>query len=217
MNIDDLIGQIMQRFSRQVLAAPSSSRAAHLPEANPDYHYLLYLHVPYCFVLCPFCSFHRVAFDETAAQRYFRVLQHEIDIVTDAGYHFDELYVGGGTPTVLPDQLAAMLGRVRQRHALTGISIETNPDHLPLEKLERLKQAGVNRLSVGVQSFDDTLLRGMQRYEKYGSGLQIRDRLVAIEGMFDTLNVDMIFNLPNQSEISLKRDLAILTDEIGVD
>lgn len=217
MNIDDLIGRIIQRFNRQILSAPSSYGDVCLPEADPDYRYLLYLHVPYCFVLCPFCSFHRVAFDETAAQRYFRVLQREIDIVTDAGYRFDELYVGGGTPTVLPDELAALLGRVRERHALTGISIETNPDHLRLEKLERLKQAGVNRLSVGVQSFDDVLLRGMQRYEKYGSGSQIRDRLIAIEGVFDTLNVDMIFNLPNQSETSLKRDLAILTAEIGVD
>jgi len=75
----------------------------------------------------------------------------------------------------------------------------------------------VNRLSVGVQSFDDSLLQEMERLERYGSGADIKERLRRMEGHFDTLNVDMIFNFPHQTEASLRRDLQILTEEIGVD
>jgi coproporphyrinogen III oxidase-like Fe-S oxidoreductase len=83
--------------------------------------------------------------------------------------------------------------------------------------MARLRDAGVNRLSVGVQSFDDKLLREMQRFDRYGSGRDIEQRLRRAEGSFDTLNVDMIFNIPDQSEESLRRDLQILTGEVGAD
>jgi coproporphyrinogen III oxidase-like Fe-S oxidoreductase len=68
-----------------------------------------------------------------------------------------------------------------------------------------------------VQSFDDTLLREMRRIECYGSGDQIRKHIRRVTPVFDTLNVDMIFNLPHQSETSLSRDLDILIDDLGVD
>jgi coproporphyrinogen III oxidase-like Fe-S oxidoreductase len=168
-------------------------------------------------VLCPFCSFHRVLFREDSASHYFDCLRKEIDTVSDAGYSFGELYVGGGTPTVLPDKLARILDCVQKRHSLTSISVETNPDDLEKDSVRHLRDHGVNRLSVGVQSFDDDLLRQMQRLEKYGSGDMIARRLVHSAGAFDTLNVDMIFNFPRQSEASLDRDLRMLTEEIGVD
>jgi coproporphyrinogen III oxidase-like Fe-S oxidoreductase len=168
-------------------------------------------------VLCPFCSFHRVLFREDSASHYFDCLRKEIDTVSDAGYSFGELYVGGGTPTVLPDELARILDRVQKRHSLSSISVETNPDDLEKDSVRHLRDHGINRLSVGVQSFDDDLLRQMQRLEKYGSGDMIARRLVHSAGVFDTLNVDMIFNFPRQSEASLNRDLRMLTEEIGVD
>ena len=188
-----------------------------MPVGNPDTRYLLYLHVPYCMVLCPFCSFHRVRFKEDSALNYFECLRREIGYVTDLGYRFDELYIGGGTPTVLPDELVRTLARVREMHAITGISVETNPDDLSKDSISRLLDAGVNRLSVGVQSFDDTLLKQMERYDKYGSGEQIRRALHRMDSVFDTLNVDMIFNFPHQGEDSLLRDIDILVDDIGVD
>jgi coproporphyrinogen III oxidase-like Fe-S oxidoreductase len=138
-------------------------------------------------------------------------------LVTEAGYKFDELYVGGGTPTVLPDELIRTIGLVRELHSIEGISVETNPDHLAHDRLLQLQEAGVNRLSVGVQSFDDKLLREMGRFEKYGSGSQMRSRLRRATGILDTLNVDMIFNFPHQSAASLRGDLDILVDELGVD
>ncbi|HSQ73704.1 MAG TPA: radical SAM protein, partial [Rubrivivax sp.] len=97
-----------------------------------------------------------------------------------------------------------------------SISIETNPNHLQPEVLQRYRAAGVTRLSVGVQSFDDTLLAGMVRLDKYGSGELMRERLAAARGIFPTLNVDMIFNLPGQTLDMLDRDLAILR-ALGVD
>jgi coproporphyrinogen III oxidase-like Fe-S oxidoreductase len=196
---------------------PDSSAFIDLPEPDPSRHYLVYLHIPYCAVLCPFCSFHRVKFEHNSASSYFSALRQEIGLVTDAGFSFNELYIGGGTPTLLPGELTKTIQFLRNRHPVTRISSETNPDNLQLERLHELRDAGINRLSVGVQSFDDNLLEEMQRLQPYGDGEAIAERLRKAEGIFDTLNVDMIFNFPHQTESSLRRALAILTDEVGVD
>ena len=217
MILDALIGMAARRVNRQVLQFPDLQEPPRLPLPDAGRRYLLYLHVPYCVVLCPFCSFHRVRFKQGAAAHYFACLRREIEIVSDAGYRFDELYVGGGTPTVLPDELLRTIELVRSRHELHGVSVETNPDDLKKDSVLRLRDAGVRRLSVGVQSFDDELLREMERLEKYGSGAEIARQLRRHSGTFDTLNVDMIFNFPHQTEASLRRDLDILVDDIGVD
>lgn len=217
MNTDSLRRRLLASLYRRVLDLGESPAGTSLPQPEADKCYLLYLHVPYCVVLCPFCSFHRVEFKQDATQSYFDCLREEIRLVSAAGYRFDELYVGGGSPTVMPDELIKTLQEVQKRHSVSGISVETNPDDLEHGTLKGLRDAGVTRLSVGVQSFDDDLLRQMQRYEKYGSGRQIADRLVATEGIFDTLNVDLIFNFPAQTEASLRRDMDVLIDDIGVD
>ena len=217
MNIDSLIGSYFRRSNRRYMSFTESPAGTRLPSPNPASQYTLYLHIPYCVVLCPFCSFHRVKFKRDPAKKYFQALRREIRRVTDAGYRFGELYVGGGTPTVLPGELIRTIDLVRELHPVQGISAETNPSDLTDDILRDLPGAGVSRLSVGVQSFDDELLQEMQRLEKYGSGDQIRDRLQHAQGVFDTLNVDMIFNFPHQTEASLKRDLDILVDELKVD
>ena len=217
MNIDPLIGSMLRSINSHVLTLTESPAGTALPGPKPDISHLLYLHIPYCVVLCPFCSFHRVEFKRDSATTYFDCLRREIELVTDMGYRFDELYVGGGTPTVMPAELLKTLDMLRGLHSLESISVETNPDDLELDTLSALRDAGVNRLSVGVQSFDDNLLKEMQRFDKYGSGKEIIDRLVRVAGVFDTLNVDIIFNFPHQTEQSLSRDLDCLIDEVGVD
>ena len=217
MNIDPLIGRFLGRLYRRVLDFDESPTGTDLPAPKTDQSYLLYLHVPYCVVLCPFCSFHRVAFKRDSTQHYFDCLRREIEQVSDLGYRFDEVYVGGGTPTVMPGELVNTLQQLQKRHTLTSLSVESNPDDLEHDSLVALRNAGVTRLSVGVQSFDDKLLKQMQRYEKYGSGKQIAERLRATEGVFDTLNVDLIFNFPEQTEAALQRDMDVLIDDIGVD
>jgi len=189
--------------------APQPSRA--LPAPAPGRSYMLYLHVPFCVVLCPFCSFHRVCFDESKATRYFASLRREIEMAHELGYRFSEVYVGGGTPTVMPEELARTLNLVRHLSPVGAISIETNPDDLTPEIMTRMRDAGVTRLSVGIQSLDDRLLKQMGRFDKYGSRDQIIDRLNGAEGYFDTLNADMIFNLPEQTEASLLADLETIT------
>jgi len=87
------------------------------------------------------------------------------------------LYIGGGTPTVMMEELTALLDLVRSLFSVREISVETNPHHLTDTNVRLLQEAGVNRLSVGVQSFDDDLLRRMDRYDKYGRGNEIAARL----------------------------------------
>jgi coproporphyrinogen III oxidase-like Fe-S oxidoreductase len=171
---------------------------------------LLYVHVPFCEELCPYCSFHRVAFREDLTRAYFKALKKEIRMYKDQGYDFKALYIGGGTPTVLIDELADTIGLIRTLYSVKEVSVETNPNHLSERNMEILKNAGVNRLSVGVQTFDDSLLKATERYHKYGSGDEITQKLALLQGYFDTLNVDMIFNFPTQKQEMLDRDLATL-------
>jgi len=185
--------------------------AAEVMPGPPAQPCQLYVHVPFCEVLCPFCSFHRVRYDAVKSGRYFEALRREIDLYHAAGFRFSDVYVGGGTPTVHTDELLATLDRVRAGSQVRSVSIETNPNHLDPTRLRHYADAGVTRLSVGVQSFDDGLLERMERRAKYGDGETIRRRLAAVQGIFPTLNVDMIFNLPGQDMAMLDRDL----DTIG--
>jgi coproporphyrinogen III oxidase-like Fe-S oxidoreductase len=177
---------------------------------------LLYLHVPFCERLCPYCSFNRVAFNDALCRDYFRALRGEIRLYQQEGYEFGGIYVGGGTPTVLIEELCETLTLARHCFSIREISVETNPNHLTEENLASLKASGVSRLSVGIQSFDDGLLKDMDRYDKYGSGAVIAQHLERARDTFDTLNADMIFNFPSQTMAMLERDLDILTG-MGMD
>ena len=215
MMVDNLLGRVIRNAARRTLAFEPVENATGLPVPVRTERYMLYLHVPFCPSLCPFCSFHRVQFRRDQAARYFRALADEIALAADAGFRFEETYIGGGTPTVLPEALAELIVSLRTRYGVTRVSAETNPNDLVPEVLDRLTDAGVNRLSVGVQSLDDALLTQMRRREKYGDSAAIRERLQAAAGRFDTLNVDMMFNFPAQTGAKLERDLEILTDDIG--
>lgn len=214
---DSLVGSIIREINRRYLSFGDSPADIRLPLPADGKRYMLYLHIPFCVVLCPFCSFHRVEFKRERTERYFHALRREIRLASDSGFRFTELYAGGGTPTVMPGELIATVKLVRELHPVSRVSIETNPDDLDDERLPDLHDVGVNRLSVGVQSFDDDLLREMQRFEKYGSGEQILERLQRVQGQFDTLNIDMIFNFPHQTEESLRNDLDILTSDLGAE
>ncbi|MEJ2715814.1 MAG: radical SAM protein [Deltaproteobacteria bacterium] len=182
------------------------------PTPVPGREYLVYIHIPFCEELCPYCSFNRVPLQEDLARDYFKALNEEIRIYADLGFQFRSVYVGGGTPTVLPDEIARLLGILRDTFPVKEISLETNPNHLTDEIVPLLKDGGVNRLSVGVQSFDDSLLQRMDRYHKYGSGREIRERLEKYLGVFDTLNVDMIFNFPGQTLKMIDSDLDVIRE-----
>ncbi|MDO8880480.1 MAG: coproporphyrinogen III oxidase family protein [Coriobacteriia bacterium] len=189
---------------RYFAAAPRP--VSSLPGPEPGKPYLLYAHVPFCERLCPYCSFNRYPFAEDPARAYFTSLREQMRMVADLGYSFDSLYIGGGTPTILVDELCETIDLARELFGELEVSTETNPNHLVPEILDPLKER-VQRMSVGVQSFDDGLLRQMDRYDKYGSGAEILERLQSLEGFFHSLNVDMIFNFPSQTEEILRRDI----------
>ena len=184
-----------------------------LPAPKPGKRYMLYMHIPFCERLCPYCSFNRFPFEEEKARKYFANLRTEMDMVARLGYDFDSLYVGGGTPTILIDELVATINKAREMFSITDVSSETNPNHLLPEYIEKLDGV-VQRLSVGVQSFDDGLLKQMDRYDKYGSAEQILNRIidVADANVFKSLNVDMIFNFPAQNEEMLINDVAAILE-----
>ena len=170
----------------------------------------LYVHVPFCAALCPFCSFHRVQHCHAQAEVYFAALREEIRLYHAAGHSFSGVYFGGGTPTIEPAELQQTIALVQQLFSVREISVETNPRELRPDLLASLREAGVTRLSVGVQSFDNRLLRDMERYEKYGSAEEIIAHLQGVAGMFPTLNVDLIFNQPHQTLASLEHDLDLV-------
>ncbi len=180
-----------------------------LPGPKPGHPYMLYMHVPFCEVLCPYCSFNRFSFSKERAVPYFAHMREEMRRLADMGYEFQEVYVGGGTPTVMMDELAKTIGLARELFPMIrDVSSETNPNHLVPGYLEDLSSL-VQRLSVGVQSFDDGLLKKMARYNKYGSAEQIMERIQAVSEarLFKSLNVDMIFNFPGQTPEMIRHDI----------
>lgn len=208
-----MINQIITRIAKNQFAQALKFEEGPVPSLPPctdKKQRLLYIHIPFCEELCPYCSFHRVRFDEKPARRYFRALCREIQLYREKNYSFTGIYTGGGTPTVLIDELAGMLQYARENFPIRQISVETNPNHLTPENITILQQAGVNRLSVGVQTFNDDLLKKIGRLEKYGSGEVIAEKLAGIQGSFDTVNADMIFNFPTQTPELLDADLNIL-------
>lgn len=177
-----------------------------VPGPKPGQKYMLYMHVPFCERLCPYCSFNRFPFAEDRAVPYFKSMRQEMMMLKDRGYDFESLYIGGGTPTVMIDELCETIDLARDTFSIQEVSSETNPNHLIPAYLDKLK-GRVQRLSVGVQSFDDDLLKQMDRYDKYGSSAEILERVKAASPYFTSLNVDMIFNFPAQTEDVLISDI----------
>ncbi|MDK7723491.1 coproporphyrinogen III oxidase family protein [Slackia exigua] len=177
-----------------------------IPGPQAGMPYMLYMHIPFCERLCPYCSFNRFPFNEGRAKAYYENLRREMMMVKELGYDFDSLYIGGGTPTILLDELCKTIDAAKREFSIKDVSCETNPNHLTEPYLSEL-EGRVNRLSVGVQSFDDGLLKQMDRYDKYGDAASIMEAVKIAAPYFDSMNVDMIFNFPAQTEDILRRDL----------
>ncbi len=181
-----------------------------LPAPRDGHGYTLYAHVPFCERLCPYCSFNRFLYHEQPARSYFKLLRTEMRMVADMGYDFASLYIGGGTPTILTDELCETIDLARSLFPGIGeVSAETSPNHLTDRTIELLKDR-VQRLSVGVQSFDDMLLQQMARYDKYGCGQEVFETVKNAAGRFHSLNVDMIFNFPSQTRAMLEHDIEMV-------
>lgn len=201
----DLLALVLKKATRKYL----NLKPAHiekLPGPRTGHHYVLYAHVPFCESLCPYCSFNRFLFQNDRARTYFQNLRAEMRMVAGLGYRFESLYFGGGTPTILVDELVQTIDLAKELFGIQEVSCETNPNHLTPEILGQL-QGRVDRLSVGVQSFDDNLLKQMSRFSKFGSGAEVLARIQDAVGRLPSINVDMIFNFPRQTEEILREDI----------
>jgi oxygen-independent coproporphyrinogen-3 oxidase len=174
----------------------------------------VYLHVPFCERICPYCDFAVVAARPLAAadeERYVAALLAELEARAAgfAGRALSTIYLGGGTPALLtPRSIARLLDAVRARFPgeVREITLEANPSTLERERLPAFREAGVDRLSLGVQSFDDTTLRRLGRAHR--GALAARTIEAARAAGFANLSLDLIVGAPGQSLEGVERDLA---------
>ena len=177
------------------------------PPPQEGHRYLLYAHIPFCHTLCTYCTFHRFLFKEYKAREYFVNLRKEMEYVHALGYDFHSMYIGGGTTTILEDELIKTIEHAKKLFpSIKEISCETDPQIITTPQFRNLKGL-VDRMSIGVQSFNDEILKLSDRYEKFGSGEQIFERLQYAQELFPTCNVDMMFGFRGQTLDMLHDDM----------
>ncbi len=175
----------------------------------------MYVHVPFCERVCPYCDFAVVAarrLEPAAEETYVDALLGELEARRGAfaGRTLASLYLGGGTPSLLrPASLARIVDAVRSAFApgpAVETTLEVNPGTLERERLPGFRDAGVGRVSLGVQSFDDRTLKRLGRAHR---GDEARRSLSAARAAgFDAISLDLIFGAPEQGLADLERDLA---------
>ena len=164
----------------------------------------LYLHVPFCAAKCAYCDFYSLPRGQERMDAYTAaVCRHLAEAAPQADRHrVDTVYFGGGTPSSLgPKRLLVLLGAVKKRYRLAGdaeITLEANPDSAgDWRALRALRRAGFNRISLGVQSSDDAILRQIGRVHTWEQACQA-SRAVRRAG-FDNFSLDLIYGLPGQT------------------
>lgn len=167
-----------------------------------------YVHIPFCARLCPYCDFAVVAGRTEEAERYVAALEREIR--TDApAKPLEAVFIGGGTPTAVPaSHIARVLAALEERHgfAEAEVSLESNPEHLGEELVGGLRRAGVNRLSIGAQSFDPGVLAALGR--AHGPEEVMRGVEAARSGGIASVSLDLIFGHPAEDGASWHATLA---------
>lgn len=171
----------------------------------------LYLHIPFCAGKCAYCDFLSFAAPERAYDKYVEKLIEEIYSQSRAfgGYQVSSVFIGGGTPSLLPAELTGELLAVLQEcFAIlpeAEVTIESNPGTLTMEKLETYLEGGANRLSLGLQSGNDGELKMLGRIHSYDDFLKSYQR--ARQAGFTNINVDLMSGLPGQTLPSWKSTL----------
>jgi oxygen-independent coproporphyrinogen-3 oxidase len=182
----------------------------------------IYVHIPFCARICPYCAFYKERADPAQATRFCEAVLAELDGQSAQFVLRPEtIFFGGGTPTALTTtQLELLLGGFRAQLDLSALrewTVEANPGSVSERKAKLLRQAGVSRISLGVQSFDDGLLRLLGR-EHSAAQAEATFHLLRRAG-FKNLNLDLMFGLPGQTlgqwEATLRRAVALGPDHIS--
>lgn len=170
-----------------------------------------YIHIPFCEHICYYCDFNKVFLEGQPVDEYLELLLREMDLQL-AQTPIDQaptLYVGGGTPTALTaQQLDRLLGGIVQRFPMKTVeefTVEANPGDLTVDKLKVMQNYGVDRLSMGVQTFDDRLLKKIGRKHTADDVYQTMSFLEKAD--FRNVSIDLIYALPGQSLASFRDTL----------
>ncbi len=167
----------------------------------------LYVHIPFCKSICSFCPYCKVRYSAELCNRYIDSLLQEIHL---AGSQYTgrkkvtSLYFGGGTPALAADRIKEIIGALNEHFIITeGIGLELHPDNVTVEVLQKLKDAGITKISIGIQSFSNQYQRILGR--KNIDTAAMRAALAAVA--FETVSMDFIFALPGQTFQELKSDI----------
>jgi len=181
----------------------------------------LYLHIPYCLHKCGYCDFNSHPENREESAHYVDALLKELRSYAQKKHTVNSVFMGGGTPTILlPSQLKQILNTIQQDFNLTPnceITIEANPATIKLQSLQEIRSAGYNRISIGVQSFDQKELKLLERVhsEKEIHSTIERARLAN----FKNLSMDLMFALPDQTvekwQSNLKQSIAKKPDHLS--
>ena len=172
----------------------------------------LYVHLPWCIRKCPYCDFnsHEIAADQAPQDDYLGALTADLDAALPLiwGRTVHSIFIGGGTPSLFtPAAIDRLLADLRARLKLAPdceITLEANPGTFEKDRFRAYRQAGVNRLSLGVQSFDDQALRALGRVHDRAQALAAAQEAAQC---FETFNLDLMYGLPGQDMAGLDADL----------
>ncbi|WP_323740748.1 radical SAM family heme chaperone HemW [Caenimonas koreensis] len=173
----------------------------------------LYIHLPWCLRKCPYCDFnsHELQPDDVPHARYLDALNADLEAALPLiwGRPIHSIFIGGGTPSLFsPQSIDRLLGDVRARLKLAPdceITMEANPGTFEKDRFRAFRSAGVTRLSVGVQSFNDAHLQALGRVHDRAQAIAALEEAAA---SFDTFNLDLMYALPGQTMQDLEADLA---------
>lgn len=172
----------------------------------------IYIHIPFCSKKCSYCDFLSVARPESEFKIYLDRLKEEfkLNYKLASSYNINTVYIGGGTPSILPEYLLKLLlSEIKSNFNLANVkefTFECNPESITREKLELLKEFGVNRLSIGLQTTDENELEILRRGHSFQEFINAYH--LARELNFDNISLDLMFAIPNQTIVSLSKTLA---------
>ena len=174
----------------------------------------IYIHIPFCVRKCAYCDFLSFPSDEETRERYIQALCTEIRTAGECDHMIQSVYLGGGTPSLLSgEQIERIMESVRASFTLSDdaeISMECNPGTLDAVKLASIRAAGIDRLSLGLQSVHDGELKLLGRIHSYSEFEQ--NYHAARAAGFDNINVDLMFALPGQTPSDLTESISRVVD-----
>jgi len=215
----DLTARYVNKLACRVADSVSFERVTRIEDVIPDniQRTAINIRIPFCAFKCTYCALPGQSYDDRQADIFLAAVQEELRLYSSylSRPRIDRLYISGGTPSLMHDKLGILVSLVEETYNKPPtVAMEASPAELTPEVLENLRQAGISQISIGVQTFDEELLR-----KQLGRNIT-RQRMIStlhqvMDSGFDYVNIDLMFSMPGQTEETLANDLEIAS-EIGV-